>query len=65
MSTQCEITARQASGQAISFFEKYSDHRLSFTDCVSFVLMKSKNIKKVFTFDYHFQLAGFQICPKR
>ncbi|RLB20138.1 MAG: VapC toxin family PIN domain ribonuclease, partial [Deltaproteobacteria bacterium] len=37
----------------------------SFTDCVSFVLMKSQNIKRVFTFDQHFQIAGFQIFPKR
>jgi predicted nucleic acid-binding protein len=49
---------------AIGFFEKYSDHRLSFTDCVSFVLMKIKKIKRVFTFDHHFHLAGFQIYPK-
>ncbi len=51
--------------EAIGFFEKYSDHQLSFTDCISFVLMKSKKIKRVFTFDHHFQLAGFQIYPKR
>jgi predicted nucleic acid-binding protein len=57
--------SREDELKAISFFEKYSDHRLSFTDCVSFVLMKSKKIKKVFTFDYHFHLAGFQIYPKR
>ena len=50
--------------KAIAFLEKYSDQRLSFTDCVSFVLMKSKRIKRVFTFDHHFQLAGFQIYPK-
>ncbi len=50
--------------RAIDFFEKYSDQRLSFTDCVSFVLMQSKKIKRIFTFDHHFQLAGFQIFPK-
>jgi len=51
--------------KALGFFEKYSDQRLSFTDCVSFVLMKSQNIKRVFTFDKHFQIAGFQMFPKR
>jgi len=51
--------------KAIGFFEKYSDQHLSFTDCVSFVLMKSEKIKRVFTFDHHFQLEGFQIYPKR
>jgi len=50
--------------KAIDFFEKYSDQHLSFTDCVSFVLMQSKKINRIFTFDHHFQLAGFQIYPK-
>ncbi len=50
--------------KAIDLFEKYSDHRLSFTDCISFVLMQTKKIKRVFTFDHHFQFLGFQIFPK-
>ena len=50
--------------EAVAVFEKYSDHRLSFTDCVSLVLMKINKIKRVFTFDYHFRLAGFHIYPK-
>lgn len=49
--------------KAIDFFEKYSDHGLSFTDCVSFVLMQKRKIKKVFTFDHHFQMQGFQSFP--
>jgi len=56
--------SREDEMEAIGFFEKYSDHRLSFTDCVSFVLMKIKRVKRVFTFDHHFHLAGFQIYPK-
>jgi predicted nucleic acid-binding protein len=50
--------------KAIDFFEKYSDHRISFTDCVSFVLMQTRKIKRVFTFDHHFQILGFQAYPK-
>ena len=50
--------------KAIDFFEKYSDQRLSFTDCVSFILMQRNKIKRIFTFDRHFLLAGFQIFPK-
>ena len=49
--------------KAIEFFEKYSDQGVSFTDCVSFVLMRRKKIKRVFSFDNHFQLAGFILCP--
>lgn len=49
--------------KAIDFFEKYSDQCVSFTDCVSFVLMKRNKIKRVFTFDHHFQQIGFQKHP--
>jgi len=49
--------------KAIAFFEKFSDHRLSFTDCVSFVLMQNRKIKRVFSFDHHFHLLGFQTFP--
>lgn len=34
---------------------------LSFTDCVSFALMKRLELKQVATFDEHFQRAGFTI----
>lgn len=46
---------------ALKYFEKYGDQQISFTDCVSFVLMKKSRIKKVFTFDQHFVMAGFQM----
>ena len=55
--------SREDELKAIALFEKYSDHHISFTDCVSFVLMKSRRIKRVFTFDQHFQIAGFQLYP--
>jgi predicted nucleic acid-binding protein len=63
-SVQILRPTRREELRAIDFFEKYSDQRLSFTDCISFVLMQSNKIKRVFTFDHHFQLAGFQIYPK-
>ena len=50
--------------KAIDLFEKYADQNLSFTDCVSLVLMQTRKIKRVFTFDNHFQYLGFQIFPK-
>jgi uncharacterized protein len=45
--------------KALSFFKKYSDHKISYTDCISFQLMKDNNIQKVFTYDQRFKLAGF------
>jgi len=56
---------REIELEAIAFFEKYADHRISFTDCISFVLMKFNKIRRGFTFDYHFHLAGFHIYPKK
>lgn len=49
--------------KAIEFFEKYADQEVSFTDCISFVLMRREKIKRVFSFDNHFRLAGFILCP--
>jgi uncharacterized protein len=49
--------------EALRFFEKYSDQMVSYTDCISFALMREHKIKRVFTFDKHFDLAGFQIIP--
>lgn len=46
---------------ALRFFEKYIDQKISFTDCISFVLMKKYKISQVFSFDKHFQHAGFTI----
>ena len=48
---------------AVGLFEKYADHHVSFTDCISFVLMRRNKIKRVFSFDNHFEWVGFKLCP--
>lgn len=48
---------------ALAWFEKFSDQQVSFTDCISFALMRVNKIKRAFTFDMHFQLAGFTVWP--
>ncbi len=45
--------------RALEHFERFSDQGISFTDCVSFALMKRERIRLVFTFDHHFAFAGF------
>ncbi len=46
---------------ARELFEKYSDQMLSFTDCTSAVICHRLTIEKVFTFDKHFAMLGFQM----
>ena len=49
---------------AWKMFCKYRDKCFSYVDCTSFVVMKEKRITQAFTFDYHFQQAGFDLLPK-
>jgi predicted nucleic acid-binding protein len=44
---------------AVELMEKFADQGVSFTDCVSFVLMRKASLEQVFTFDDHFERAGF------
>lgn len=46
---------------ALELFEKYADQKVSFTDCLSFVIMQRLKIKQVFSFDNHFKYAGFEL----
>ena len=46
---------------ALELFDKYSDQEVSFTDCVSFVLMQKNRISLAFSFDKHFRYAGFSL----
>lgn len=51
--------------KALELFSKSSDQRVSFTDCISFTLMRKRKIKRVFSFDHHFQMAGFGLFPRQ
>lgn len=46
---------------ALDLFEKLADQKVSYTDCISFVLMRQKKIGNAFTFDSHYEIAGFHI----
>ena len=48
---------------ALDMLQKYADQSVSFTDCVSFVLMQKQDIKCAFSFDRHFTIAGFDVEP--
>ena len=48
---------------ALKYFERHANERVSFTDCISFALMKRRGIEQAFTFDADFTSAGFQVIP--
>ena len=55
---------KQDEQQALIFFRKYADHKISFTNCLSFVVMRRLKIKQIFTFDKtHFDYARFEVIP--
>jgi len=44
---------------AAGLFRRHADKEWSFTDCVSFTLMRELRIRDAFTTDHHFRQAGF------
>lgn len=44
---------------AVALFRLHADKAWSFTDCVSFGLMRELRIREAFTTDHHFKQAGF------
>ncbi len=48
---------------AFSLMRKYADQGVSFTDCLSFALMRRIGVREVFGFDRHFEAAGFRLRP--
>lgn len=48
---------------AEDILRKYSDQEFSYTDAVSFAVMKQYGITHAFTFDHHFSTAGYAIIP--
>jgi predicted nucleic acid-binding protein len=56
---QVEWVSEDIFSEAKHYFLKYHDHGYSFTDCISFIVMKKRKIAKVLTADTHFSQAGF------
>ncbi len=56
-------TDRDDEMRAIELLEQFADQPFSFTDCLSFAVMKHSGILRAFTFDNHFRVAGFEVWP--
>ncbi len=48
---------------AENILQKYQDQTFSYTDAVSFAVMKQYGIMRAFSFDQHFVIAGFTLKP--
>lgn len=48
---------------ALGTLERYADQHVSFTDCLSFGLMKERRLERVFGFDDDFRIAGYLLVP--
>lgn len=56
---QLEWTDSDRFHTAADLFTQHQDKAWSFTDCVSFALMRGLGIEDCFTTDHHFRQAGF------
>ncbi len=46
--------------RGLDFIARFSDQRISMTDAVSFAVMEKQDLTTAFTFDHHFEIAGFK-----
>ena len=54
-------TDKKESDDAIEIYQQSYAHEFSFVDCLSFAVMELHGITEAFTFDKHFEQAGFEI----
>lgn len=59
-----ESATAESEQVARSILMNYPEHDLSYTDAVSFSVIKLKHIPKAFTFDRHFYLTEAKILPQ-
>lgn len=62
-SLACRIqwTRRERFQRALLFMLDHQDRTWSFTDCLSFCVMKELGLRQVLTKDRHFLQAGFEV----
>lgn len=53
-------SASEVEQEAWKILAKYNDSGFTFTDCTSFATMLALSLRKVFSFDSHFDVMGFE-----
>jgi hypothetical protein len=48
---------------AWDIFEKYDDKQWSYVDCSLLAIARRLMLRRIFTFDHHFQQMGFEVVP--
>ncbi len=65
-SAGCEIVpaSRELLDRALDLYHHHADKKWTLTDCVSFVIMRERNVNDALTGDKHFEQAGFTALLK-
>jgi predicted nucleic acid-binding protein len=56
-------TAELGESAAVDWLEPFGDQAFSYTDAVSFAVMRERKIRRALTLDHHFATAGFEMIP--
>ena len=66
-SNACRIewTSLERFESTFAYFLKHLDHQWSFTDCLSFQVMKELQVQRALTKDAHFREAGFTVLLRK
>ena len=66
LASGCEVvpTSRDLLDRALELYQQHKDKEWTFTDCVSFVVMRERGITEALTEDRHFVQAGFTVLFK-
>jgi predicted nucleic acid-binding protein len=54
-------STREDESLALTLFTKFSSYKVSFTDAISFAVLKKFKVDSIFTYDQHFSHLGIEI----
>ncbi len=49
--------------RSLRVLARHADHAFSLVDAVSMQVMQDRDVRAVFTFDRHFEIAGYAVLP--